>query len=291
MISPLTPATPSRAAALPDHARPLFTIARPAEAIVRENRRLTPHGSADVRHLVLGFDEASFPYVEGQAVGLVVPGGPGAAPGLRHYAIASARDGDDGRGDSLSICVKRGSAPSGGSGYLCDLGPGDRIGVVGPLEPTFPLPIDPTAPLLLIATGTGVASFRGLLRRIFAGSADWPGPVRLDHGARTRAEAVYADEFTALACRSGFALHYAISREPGPNGESPRRVDRAIEDDVDELWPLLRWGGASLYICGVLGMEQRVEASLARRALCDGIAWDEFRRGLASEGRFRISTS
>jgi sulfite reductase alpha subunit-like flavoprotein len=270
-----------------------YTPESPALARVRESRRLTPEGSADIRHVVIGFDRDPFPYVEGQALGLIIPrpGVVGSEPIIRYYGIASAHLGDDGQGDSASICVKRADGSGGGSAYLCELSPGDSVGVVGPFGPSFPLPENREAPLIMVATGTGVASFRGLLRRIYEGPSAWPGLVRLDHGVRSRGEAIYHDEFEALSKNRGFAHHLAVSRETGGSKSGMRRVDQSVAADSESLWRMLHEQDASLYICGVLGMEQRVEAVFAERASRAGLDWKAVRRDLLSRGRLRISTS
>ena len=45
-----------------------------------------------------------------------------------------------------------------------------------------------------------------------------------------------------------------------------------------------------LYICGIKGMEDQIEAVLERRAVQDGISWPDFRRVLQDSGRLRIET-
>lgn len=266
-----------------DAAPPTVAMRSPTTARVRENRRLTPPGRAQVHHVVLGFEAAPFPYEEGQSIGIVLPDD---ARTVRYYAIASDRSGDDGRGDSLSLCVKRSETTGGGSDFLCGAGVGDAVPVLGPFAPTFPLPRDPSAGLLMVATGTGVASFRGLARRLLGRGRPARGLIRLDHGVRHRDEAVYADEFAELAGR-GLVLRHAFSGEGGPG---PRRVDESVEADGDPLWDMLRSGG-SLYICGVRGMEHRVEEVFARRARRDGLAWEQVRGDWIRRGRLRVSTS
>ncbi len=44
------------------------------EAVVKESKRITPDNAAEVRHLVLQVQDPAFQYIEGQSIGVVVPG-------------------------------------------------------------------------------------------------------------------------------------------------------------------------------------------------------------------------
>ena len=98
----------------------------------------------------------------------------------RLYSISSTTAGPDGAGQVVSLCVKRvideyqqqlPSDPKRGplflgkcSNYLCDLIAGDELLVAGPSGKRFILPKTPSnyRPVFL-ATGTGIAPFRGFL--------------------------------------------------------------------------------------------------------------------------------
>ncbi len=64
------------------------------EAIIEETRRITPATSDEVRHLVIQVLDPAFQFVEGQSIGVVVPGPhPFGNPyHLRRYSIANARN-------------------------------------------------------------------------------------------------------------------------------------------------------------------------------------------------------
>src|SRR5690349_2101121 len=87
----------------------LYRVASPGVGRVISNTRLTPEDCEDVRHLVLDLSGLDYRFVEGQSLGILVPGVDenGRRPKLRLYSIASTRLGDDGRGCSASLCVKR----------------------------------------------------------------------------------------------------------------------------------------------------------------------------------------
>ena len=156
-----------------------FDISHPYTTTLLSTQRITPlNWEAEVRHLVLRLPDVPFRYVEGQSIGVLVPGPHefGNPYHLRLYSIASPRSGDDGRGDTLSICVRRCFSiddisgeryPGVASNYLCDANPGDEIKITGPYGVQFTPPDDPTATLLMIGVGTGIAPFRAFVRRIY----------------------------------------------------------------------------------------------------------------------------
>lgn len=113
----------------------------------------------------------------------VIPPGIDASNGRKHkprlYSIASTRYGDLLDGNTISLCVRRAEYidPITGekdpskqgvcSNFLCNVQPGDEVSVAGPVGKTMLLPKDPTKDVIMIATGTGIAPFRGFLHRLF----------------------------------------------------------------------------------------------------------------------------
>ena len=73
----------------------LYTLAKPAEATVQGNYRLTAGGAdSDVRHIILDFGAQPFPVLEGQSVGVIPPGvdaGRQAASAAPLFGIEPAR--------------------------------------------------------------------------------------------------------------------------------------------------------------------------------------------------------
>ena len=125
----------------------------------------------------------TFKYLEGQSLGVIPPGiNPknGKANSVRLYSIASTRYGDDLDGKSVSLCVRRATywcpdlnaedpAKKGVcSNFLCDAKPGDELQVTGPTGKVMLIPEHtPNADLIMVATGTGIAPYRGFIRRLF----------------------------------------------------------------------------------------------------------------------------
>jgi ferredoxin--NADP+ reductase len=253
-----------------------------------------------VRHIVLDLSGLDYHYREGQSLGVLTPGVDqrGHAHKLRLYSIASTRAGDDGRGTTASLCVKRviysdpltaeqhhGVA----SNYLCDLAPGDKVAITGPDGTHFLLPDDPATNLILVATGTGIAPFRAFLRRIYRERADWTGAVNLFFGVRTQAECLYRDEFDSYLGRTGYYRSYAFSREQKTADGRRLYVQHRMAERIGELRDLLTRDQTFLYVCGLKGMEDGIEAIFEEGTRFDGRSSSSF-QDLRAAGRIRVET-
>jgi ferredoxin--NADP+ reductase len=248
---------------------------------------------------VLDLSGLEYRFLEGQSLGVLAPGVDerGRPHKLRLYSIASTRTGDDGRGTTASLCVKRviykdpvtGVERRGiASNYLCDLAPGDQVMVTGPAGKSFLLPDDPGSNLILVATGTGIAPFRAFLRRIFRDLPRWTGAVHLFFGARTEAECLYREELESYLDRPGYRRSFAFSREQTtPDGRRMYVQDRMAER-LDELGELLGRENTYLYICGLKGMEAGIEA-LFEGEPRGGISSTSF-QALRKSGRILVET-
>lgn len=154
----------------------------PATATVLGRTKLIADDApGDIEHVIMKLPEG-FHYVEGQSLS-VIPPGTDAKSGRNHkprlYSIASTRYGDTLDGTTISLCVRRAEFidPVTGekdpekqgvcSNFLCNVNPGDTISVAGPVGKTMLLPEDPTKDVIMVATGTGIAPFRGFMHRLF----------------------------------------------------------------------------------------------------------------------------
>lgn len=277
----------------------LYRVSRPGMSRVIGNERLTPEGYEDVRHVTLDLSGLKYRYLEGQSIGVLPPGVDenGRPQKLRLYSFASSRMGDDGSGRTTSLCVKRVVLPeaeTGGvfrgvaSNFLCDLRLGETVLI--PAGRTFLLPDDPASNLILMATGTGIAPFRAFLRRIYGELPGWTGQVRLYFGVRTRAECLYRHELESYRAWPGYDVVYAHSREERTESGERVYVHHRMAERMDEAWSLLNQSTTYLYICGIKGMEDRIDGVLAEKARAEGRDWDLLREDWIDAGRYHCET-
>ncbi len=189
-----------------------------------------------------------FSFTAGQFISLYVARN--GAEDNRAYSIASAP-----AGNRFDLCLNR--VPGGYfSNYLCDLAPGATIEFEGPFG--FFVLRQPPRDSLFIATGTGIAPIRGLLRHLF--SQDTDRDVWLLFGVRYPETILYRHEFEALAARHpNFHFLPTLSRSPaewsGLRGH--------VQEHLDTL--LAEHPGLDAYICGLKAMVDDVRQRLKAR--------------------------
>ncbi|HXY90610.1 MAG TPA: benzoyl-CoA 2,3-epoxidase subunit BoxA [Xanthobacteraceae bacterium] len=275
----------------------LFGRRHPAEATVGGNLRLTPEGaSADIRHIILDFGNISFPVLEGQSIGIVVPGedAKGRPHALRLFSIASPRDGERPNTNNLSLTVKRVAEkrPDGSefrgvaSNYVCDLKRGDKVKVVGPFGSTFLMPDDPEADIVMICTGTGAAPFRGFTERRRRSMPNAKGRLHLFFGARAPQELPYFGPLQKVP-KALLDQELVFSRLPGKPKEYVQDRMRARAAD---LGALLRRKTTHIYVCGLRGMEAGVEASFDHICKGEELDWPALRAAMRESGRYHVET-
>ena len=266
----------------------LYNRGKPAIATVTGAYRITGEESEiDVRHIILDFGNQSFPVLEGQSIGIVPPGlGPDGKPhNIRLYSIASPRHGERPNTNNLSLTVKR--EPNGVcSNYMCDLKKGDKVEVTGPFGATFLMPNDPLANIIMICTGTGSAPFRGFTewkRRIMPSA---PGRFVIFFGARRPQDLPYFGPLQKVP-DSLLNKHFAWSRVPG---EAKTYVQDLMRQQGPMLADLLKSNATHVYICGLKGMEQGVDAALDDICRGAGVQWAELRKDMREKGRYHVET-
>ena len=168
----------------------------------------------------------------------------------RAYSIASAPD-----GNRFELCLNM--VPDGYfSPYLFTLEPGASVPMQGPLG-TFVLR-PPVRDTIMVATGTGITPFRGMLAEALA---KHPGQkFTLIYGARYPQGLVFAEEFRAWA-RGYPNFHFVPTlTRPGPEWTGhTSRVQPLVLDAVGERRDL------DVYVCGLKAMVDDVRAILKAR--------------------------
>jgi ferredoxin--NADP+ reductase len=282
---------------------PVYKVEQPARVSVVSNTRLTEPGSKDdIRQLVLIHHDHAVRYLEGQSVGIIVPGlGEDGRPHRpRYYSVASSRQGDDLFGTTLTLCVKRvffqdvetGEEKAGlASSYLCDREPGDELQLIGPVGRKFLLPANDTTDLILIAVGTGIAPFRAFVHYLYRVKGSWRGRVRLFFGSRTGMESLYMnrenDDIGLYIQEETFAAFRALSGVQSDDAEHGLVQHRLIENRA-EIWDILSAKNFSIYICGMKTMgdsAQRVFRDIAEE---HGADWDALLKEFKAQGRWNV---
>lgn len=280
-----------RAAAPASAAKPsvnLYSRAKPATATVQGNYRITSAGAgSDVRHLVLSFGETMFPVLEGQSIGIVVPGlRPDGKPhDIRLYSISSPRDGEKPGGNNVSLTIKR--TPGGvGSNYVCDLKTGDKVHVTGPFGATFLMPNDPHANILMVCTGTGSAPFRAFTERRRRAMPGAPGRLMMFFGARTPGELPYFGPLQKVPANL-LTQHLVYSRL---DGRPKEYVQDRMRTHAGEIAALLRSDTTHVFICGLKGMETGVDEALADICRGHALDWTSLKTAMRGGGRYHVET-
>jgi len=286
--------TPLAEPQLPAVVMHAHTPANPALGTVVGSHRCSASRKAAgfVRHVSIDVSgtELAGRFVAGQSFGVLAPGqdAKGKPHQVRLYSIASPSFGEDGSGNVLATTCKRlidedsetGKLFLGvASNYLCDLQVGDRVRVTGPNGKRFVLPECPEKhDYLFLATGTGIAPFRGMLKELYR----HPTRSRADSqallvlGAPYTSDLLYHDELESLeASEPSFTYLTAISREsqdvPGPSGSSVRRPlyvqDRLVLSE--QARAMLASERTLIYVCGIAGMELGIFQALARSLPAD----------------------
>ena len=268
----------------------LYNLERPAVARVQGNFRLTAtDADADVRHIILDFAAQPFPVLEGQSIGIIPPGTD--AEGKPHlprlYSVSSPRDGERPNYNNVSLTVKR--EPQGlCSNYVCDLKPGDEVRVTGPFGATFLMPDDLSARLLMICTGTGSAPFRAftMRRQRMAAGGGGSGDMVLFFGARTPDSLPYFGPLKKVP-DALLQKHLVFSRVQGQPKEYVQ--DRMLKER-QTITTMLGDARTHVYLCGLKGMEEGVEAAFTDIANEAGLDWTATRDAMREAGRYHVET-
>eukprot|EP00246_Nothoceros_aenigmaticus_P018208 TRINITY_DN9439_c0_g1_i1.p1 TRINITY_DN9439_c0_g1~~TRINITY_DN9439_c0_g1_i1.p1 ORF type:complete len:385 (+),score=68.07 TRINITY_DN9439_c0_g1_i1:35-1156(+) len=253
-------------------------------------------------HMVFS-TEGKVPYREGQSIGVVPPGidAKGKPHKLRLYSIASSAPGDFGDYKTVSLCVKRlvyindkGEEVKGVcSNFLCDLKPGEEVAMTGPVGKEMLMPIDETATVIMLATGTGIAPFRGFLWRMFFEKHDdykFRGLAWLFLGVPTSSSLLYPEEFDKMkeTFPDNFRVDYAVSREQSNAKGEKMYIQTRIAEYAEEFWSMLKVDNTFVYMCGLRGMEKGIDEVIGSLAERDGFVWQDYKKQLKKNEQWNV---
>mmetsp|Transcript_5864 Transcript_5864/g.13662 ORF Transcript_5864/g.13662 Transcript_5864/m.13662 type:complete len:617 (-) Transcript_5864:197-2047(-) len=276
--------------------------------VISTKRIVGPKATGETCHIVIDH-KGDFPYWEGQSWGVIPPGTrekDGKPHSVRLYSIASSRYGDDMTGNTGSLCVRRATywcpelkaddpAKKGiCSNFLCDTTSGDEVKLTGPAGKVMLMPEkDPSTDYIMVATGTGIAPYRGFIRRLFnektPAAAAYKGEAWLFLGVANSDALLYDDEFQDAKSRfpDNFRIDYALSREQNNAKGGKMYIQDKVEEYADEVFTKLE-NGAHIYFCGLKGMMPGIQAMLKEVAQTKGLDYDEWLKKLKKNKQWHV---
>ena len=201
----------------------------------------------------------------------------------RSYSLANGNGLIEGGTNELVFTIKIQNAPNKsvfpgvGSSYLCNLGLGQTIEVLGPFESFYAKP--PTNnTMMLIGAGSGMAPLKSLieeqLNQMNKGR-NMNRELYFFYGARSEADLLYKDEFLKLSKRHPHFHYYPVlsrpsSDWPGATGYVQDILELNI-NNVDHI------DGVEFYLCGPANMmSATIDLLKTKNVNANNIACDDF---------------
>ncbi len=277
---------------------------------VSENYSLVAEGAIGrVNHISfdLAGGDPQLQYVEGQSIG-IIPDGSDANDKphkLRLYSIASTRHGDNMADHTVSLCVRQLQYEKDGetingvcSTFLCDIEPGAKVKITGPVGKEMLLPEDEEANVIMLATGTGIAPMRAYLRRMFepsereANGWHFRGKAWLFMGVPKTPNLLYDADFEHYLREfpENFRYTKAISREQKNTKGGRMYIQDRVLEHADEIFTMIEDPKTHVYMCGLRGMEPGIDEAMTAAAAAKGLNWSELRPALKKAGRWHVET-
>ena len=311
--APAAPTTAKPAPAPVSHADVpvnLYKPKAPFVGTVLDNYSLVAEGAIGrVNHITfdLAGGDPQLHYVEGQSIGIIPDGSDanGKPNKLRLYSIASTRHGDDLADHTVSLCVRQLEYEKDGetiygvcSTFLCDIKPGAKVNITGPVGKEMLLPDDEEANVIMLATGTGIAPMRTYLRRMFeanereANGWHFRGKAWLFMGAPKTANLLYDDDFNRYEAEypDNFRYTKAISREQQNTKGGRMYIQDRVLEHADEIFAMIEDPKTHVYMCGLRGMEPGIDEAMSAAAAAKGLDWSELRPQLKKAERWHVET-
>lgn len=287
----------------------LFKAAAPHIAKVVANKRIVgPNAVGETCEIVLDHF-GKMPYFEGQSYGIIPPGEDAKRDGKpynnRLYSIGSTRYGDNLKGNTMTLVIRRANywcpelkaddpAKKGiCSNFLCDTKPGDEVMCTGPSGKVLMMPENPATDIIMLATGTGIAPYRSFLRRLFfentASAEKFTGVAWLFLGVAGAENLLYDADWQQSLKQypDNFRCDYALSREMKNKAGEKMYIQDKVEEYADEIFNRMD-KGAYMYFCGLKGMMPGILDMFEAQCKKKGIDWAEKLKHWKEEGQWRV---
>jgi len=152
---------------------------------------------------------------------------------------------------------------------------------------------NPKTDYIMVATGTGIAPYRGFIRRLFTertpASKAYQGTAWLFLGVANSDAILYDEEWQLVLEKypKNFKLDYALSREQLNTGGGKMYIQDKVEEYADEVFERLE-NGAIMYFCGLKGMMPGIQDMLRNVCTKKEIEYDDFIAKLKKAGQWRV---
>lgn len=272
---------------------PKFSFLTPLVGTVVDKRQINRNPAKYVEHIELDVRDQGLDIKPGQSVGILPPT-VGEDNWPRYYSVSGIGRDEHGNVKTISLCVKRNiicddegriTKMGLGSNFLCNLRIGEKLGLIGPFGDALVPPSEPNANMLLIGTGTGVASFRALLQDRYSdqnkGTPIKHGKMHLIFGVPTQADLFYEQEFKDYQKYSGYQYTQVLSQD------KQQRVDDYIQEHSKEIVRFLMQPNTYIYVCGQNALEESTKAALKAAFAKEGKDWDLFYEEMKNKNHWR----
>merc|ERR1712078_513379 len=151
---------------------------------------------------------------------------------------------------------------------------------------------DPNTNLIMVATGTGIAPYRGFIRRLFTEDTPaanaYKGLAWLFLGVANSDALLYDEEWQeVLKNNDNFKLDYALSREQTNKKGGKMYIQDNVEEYSDDIFNRLD-NGAHIYFCGLKGMMPGIQGMLEEVCNSKGLNYEEWLKGLQKNGQWHV---
>lgn len=199
-------------------------------------------------------DSLRMKFLAGQSLAILIPESTLDPPTRRYYSITS----DPRKSSHVSILLNGGDQGK-GSRFLLSHEVGDELTILGPFG-QFQLHHHPDHDILFVATGTGIAPFRAMLKSLLHQS--YPRKITLFWGLRSEGDLYLTDEFHELARKNdNFFFSLILSQA---NAQWEGRVGR-VTDLIQEVSDVTH---LAVYVCGNSLMIREVGDVLREKGTC-----------------------